>query len=75
MRKTRTLPLIILFSIISLTTLAQKKGYSTFGLGLGLNYGALGGKFAWNFNENFALYGGLGYNYIDLGHNLVFFIH
>lgn len=49
--------------------LSSKKGQNTFGLGIGLPYGALGIRFGTNLVDHLNLFGGAGYQISGLGYN------
>lgn len=68
----------LLFLILTVeSTLAQSedapkysnKNKSSLGLGIGLTYGSIGGRFVHNPAENFGLFLGLGYNVVGVGYN------
>ncbi|MEQ9303239.1 MAG: hypothetical protein RJQ14_04930 [Marinoscillum sp.] len=45
-------------------------GYGSFGLGIGLPYGGLGGQFGYNVSDRFNSFLGVGYNFVELGFNI-----
>ncbi len=75
MKKLKPITLIFAFTLCSLGTLAQenhlssKKGETSIGLGLGLPYGALGGRFGINIIDNLNLFAGVGYQIAGVGYN------
>jgi hypothetical protein len=65
---------ILLLSLIVTTPLyAQHRGsaknQAAIGIGLGLPYGGTGAKLSYNPADQFTLFGGLGYNFLNVGVN------
>ncbi len=50
--------------------LSSANGETTFGIGLGLPYGALGVRFGTNVTDGLNLFGGIGYHFAGLGYNV-----
>lgn len=66
--------LFLLFFVSCLTTvsaqnLSSTKNHTTLGAGVGLPYGGLGLKFSINPANQLTIFGGLGYNFVDVGFN------
>ncbi len=69
------LSLCILLSITTIgiardSNLSSRKGENSFGLGLGLPYGAIGARFGTNIADQLTLFGGLGYHLSGVGYNV-----
>lgn len=69
--------IIIVACIISITTsfsqnthLSSQEGELSFGLGIGLPYGAIGVRFGKNVIDGLNLYGGIGYQFVGIGYSL-----
>ena len=68
----KKLHILLLALTCSATTFAQdatEPSRGDFGIGLGLDYGAFGGRFAFRPAPSFGLFVGLGYNLDGLGYN------
>ncbi|MCH7402674.1 hypothetical protein ACFOUP_05115 [Belliella kenyensis] len=62
--------MLILSNIATAQNLSSEKGTTSLGIGLGLPYGGIiGGKLSHNVQDNFSIFGGLGYNFIGVGFN------
>ena len=59
--------------LVTTSSFAQHKGSAkdqvAVGIGLGLPYGGIGGKVSFNPADQFAFFGGLGYNFLGVGFN------
>ena len=60
----------LLFSVFSLSSFAQESGTTALGLGLGLEYGGIGGRFITYPSKNVGVFGGVGSAIAGLGYNV-----
>ena len=71
MYKYLTIAIILIFSTsVSGQHLASSKGQGAIGIGIGLPYGALGGKISYNVAEQTSVFTGIGYNLADVAYNI-----
>jgi hypothetical protein len=70
--KINFLIMAIIFAAVSNPTYAQKSTVdkATIGIGLGLDYGGIGGNFLYYPQNNIGLFAGLGYNLVGVGYNV-----
>ncbi|MCH7408844.1 hypothetical protein MM239_05520 [Belliella sp. DSM 111904] len=67
---TLLIALLLLANITLAQNLSSAKGSTSLGVGIGLPYGGIvGGKLSHNVEDNFSIFGGLGYNFIGVGFN------
>jgi len=70
MKKIMTLAFTLLLSNFTKAQEITEKNQLYIGIGIGLDYGSLGGKIEYLPIEEVSVFGGIGYNYVNVGWNL-----